>query len=201
MKNVIIASLILASTSVLANGQAIYDERYNYTMEFHGDNLQDEFKQYLAAYSATRQLINNGYAPFMPEEAMESYRKLKAGQQAMANGVQRAADNCPAYRKALDAGFGSFYGSEQAAQGGVGGDRTMWATICGADHSDVVQTNSGVRITFSGMGRYDRGYINVDTRTAGVWRPTAVRFERDGYVPYTATGSENSGWPSVHPQT
>lgn len=77
----------------------------------------------------------------------------------------------------------------------------MWATICGADHSDVVQTNSGVRITFSGMGRYDRGYINVDTRTAGVWRPTAVRFERDGYVPYTATGSENSGWPSVHPQT
>lgn len=26
--------------------------------------------------------------------------------------IKRAADNCPAYRKALDAGFGSFYGSE-----------------------------------------------------------------------------------------
>ena len=188
MKNVIIASLILASTSVLANGQAIFDERYTYATETMFENHPSMVREYLATYSAARQLINEGYAPFMPEEAMGSYRKLKAGQEAMANGVEAAADNCPAYRKALNAGFGSFYGTEQAAQGGVGGDRGLWAAICDADSSDVIETNAGTRIVFSGMGEYDAGYISVDTSTAGLWRPTMVRLEKEGFVPFTASG-------------
>lgn len=188
MKNVIIASLVLASTSVLANGQAIYDERYNYTMEATHNSIPEEFKNFFAVDSAVGQLYQAGYGPVVPEDAAAILRKHKDGQEAMANGVQRAADNCSAYKKALSAGFGSFYGTEQAAQGGVGGDRGMWAAICGAQSSDVVQGNDGTRIVFSGLGEYDRGYITVDTRTAGLWRPVAVRFERDGYMPYTASG-------------
>lgn len=84
MKNVIIASLILASTSVLANGQAIYDERYNYTMEATHNSIPEEFKNFFAVDSAVGQLYQAGYGPVVPEDAAAILRKHKDGQEAMA---------------------------------------------------------------------------------------------------------------------